>query len=62
MSVDELLDSLPPSVADLLRALLDVRTLSSGSASKKNNERINQIAGAALVAFERTISEMEWHD
>ena len=59
MSVDELLDSLPPSVADLLRALLDVRTLSSGSASKKNNERINQIAGSAIVAFEKTIVEME---
>lgn len=59
MSVDELLDSLPPSVADLLRALLDVRTLSSGKASKKNNERINQVAGAAIVAFEKTIVEME---
>ena len=59
MIADEVLDALPPTVADLVRALLDVRTLSSGPASKKNNERINQIAGAALVAFERTISEME---
>ena len=59
MSEDELLDALPPSVADLVRALLDVRTLSSGPASKKNNKRINQIAGAALVAFENTIQQME---
>lgn len=59
MSVEELLDALPPAVADLVRALLDVRTLSSGPASKKNNERINQVAGAALVAFEKTIQEME---
>ena len=59
MSEDELLEKIPPSVADLVRALLDVRTLSSGPASKKNNERINQVAGAALVVFERTIQEME---
>ena len=59
MSEDELLENIPPSVADLVRALLDVRTLSSGPASKKNNERINQVAGAALVAFEKTIQEME---
>ena len=59
MSVDDLLDALPPTVADLVRALMDVRTLSSGPASKKNNERINQVAGAALVDFEKTISEME---
>lgn len=59
MIADELLDALPPSVADLVRALLDVRTLSSGPASKKNNERINQVAGSALVAFEKTIQEME---
>ena len=59
MIPDELLDALPPTVADLVRALIDVRTLSSGPASKKNNKRINQIAGAALVAFEKTISEME---
>ena len=59
MIPDELLDALPPSVADLVRALIDVRTLSSGPASKKNNERINQVAGAALVAFEKTIQEME---
>lgn len=59
MIPDELLDALPQSVADLVRALLDVRTLSSGPASKKNNERINQVAGAALVAFEKTIQEME---
>ena len=59
MSIEDLLDALPPTVADLVRALLDVRTLSSGPASKKNNERINQIAGAALVALEKTIQEME---
>lgn len=59
MNADELLETLPPSVADLVRALLDVRTLSSGPASKKNNERINQIAGAALVAFEKVVHEME---
>ena len=59
MIPDDLLDALPPTVADLVRALLDVRTLSSGLASKKNNERINQIADAALVAFEKTIQEME---
>ena len=59
MSEDELLKKIPQSVADLVRALLDVRTLSSGPASKKNNERINQVAGTALAAFKKTIRDME---
>lgn len=59
MSEDELLEKIPPSVADLVRALLDVRTLSDGPVSSRNNNRINKIAHAALVAFEKTISEME---
>ena len=59
MSEDELLEKIPPSVADLVRALLDVRTLSDGPVSKRNNNRINKIANAALIAFEKTISEME---
>jgi hypothetical protein len=43
----------------LVFAIADIRTLSSGPASKRNNETIKQIADNALTRLEETVQEME---
>lgn len=59
MSVDDLAELLPPTVRDLVYALADIRTLSSGRSSKRNNDEINRIAGNALARLEESLHEME---
>jgi hypothetical protein len=59
MSVEELAELLPQTVRDLVFALADIRTLSGGPASKRNNETIKQIADNALTRLEETVQEME---
>ena len=59
MSVEELAELLPQTVRDLVFAIADIRTLSSGPASKRNNEAIKQIADNALTRLEETVQEME---
>lgn len=59
MSVDEIAEQLPQTVRDLVYALADIRTLSSGKASKRNNDDINRIAGNALARLEEALHEME---
>jgi hypothetical protein len=59
MSVEEIAELLPQTVRDLVYALADIRTLSSGPASKRNNETIKQIADNALTRLEETVQEME---
>lgn len=59
MSVDKLAELLPQTVRDLVYALADIRTLSSGPASKRNNETIKQIADNALTRLEESVQEME---
>ena len=59
MSVEELAELLPQTVRDLVYALADIRTLSSGPASKRNNHHINAIACDALNRLEESVQEME---
>ncbi len=59
MSVEELAEMLPATVRDLVFAIADIRTLSSGPASKRNNETIKQIADNALTRLEDAVQEME---
>ena len=59
MSIEELGKHLTQTVRDLAYALADIRTLSSGPASKRNNETIKQIADNALTRLEEAVQEME---